>query len=168
MPAYEKHEHQAPHTSFHRPVFSFLTSHFPLHDGRTQSLRSGMVMMAIALGGLVSGCTGVNWERDQQTGLRKAVKNTQRAMIEFVGGFDEETSRMDREVFSDPEVVRLMQRFVAIRLNAASNKQLAEQFGVNQTPAFVVVRPDLTVSGMHQGTLKADQFRMFLIRNSLN
>lgn len=124
--------------------------------------------LAFALLGLSSGCTGVNWERDQQAGLRKAVDNRQRAMIAFVSHLDEATGKMDSEVFSDPDVVRLMQRFVAIRLDIASNQSLAEQFGVKQVPAFVVVRPDLTVSGIHQGTMKAEQFRLFLIRNSLN
>ena len=131
------------------------------------SRRSIAVLLAAVLTGLAAGCGGVNWERDQQTGFRKAVQNGQRALIEFVSGWDEGANQMDDKVFSDPDVVRLMQRFVAIRLDAGFNRQLAERYGVQQTPAFVVIRPDLTVAGMYQGTMKAEQFRAFLIRNSL-
>ena len=127
-----------------------------------------MPLFFLASLGMASGCTGVNWEHDQQAGLHKAYERSQRAMIEFVSGFDADANRMDSQVFSDPDVVRLMQRFVAIRLDAGANKQFAEQCGITQTPAFVVVRPDMTISGSYQGTMKPDQFRLFLIRNSLN
>jgi len=151
-------------------VFSLLTSHFSLPTLRAgQRLRGcAAVALASALLGLGSGCTGVNWEHDQEAGLRKAAKNRQRAVIEFVSGFDEATSKMDKEVFADPDVVRLMQRFVPIRLDVGMDPKLAEQFGVKQTPWFVVVRPDMTVSGTSQAIMKPDQFRLFLIRNSLN
>lgn len=124
--------------------------------------------LSLGLLTLASGCTSIDWHLDQQAGLRKAVDNRQRAVIEFVGTFDDATRKMDSDVFSDPDVVRLMRNFVAIRLDAATHKDLVEKFGVQATPAFVVVRPDLTVSGMQQGYMKADQFRLFLIRNSLN
>ena len=166
MPAEEHHEnHRAGHGAF-----SLLTSHssFPTMRARQHVRGYAAVALASALFGLGSGCTGVNWERDQEAGLRKAAQNRQRAVIEFVSGFSEATSQMDKDVFSDPDVVRLMQRFVAIRLDVGMNPKLAEQFGVKQTPWFVVVRPDMTVSGTSQAIMKADQFRLFLIRNSLN
>jgi len=125
-------------------------------------------MLASLSWGLVAGCGPVNWEYDQQKGLQKAVQARQRAVIEFVSGLDQGANQMDDEVFSDVEVQKLMQRFVPIRLDVGMNRQLAEQFGVQKTPTFVVVRPDLTVAGSCLGPMPADQFRRFLIRNSLN
>ena len=161
MPRREHHRKRVSRRSAVRPIFSLLSSHFSLR-------RHGVPFLALAALATSSGCTGVYWERDQQAGLRKAVDNDQRAVIEFVSGFDSATRKMDSEVFSDPDVVKLMRRFVAIRLEAGTHKKLAEQCGVTSTPAFVVVRPDMSVSGAYQGTMKADQFRLFLIRNSLN
>jgi thiol:disulfide interchange protein len=131
--------------------------------------RRGIVLLfACTFAAVAGGCSGINWERDQQAGLQKAVQSRQRAVIEFVAAFDEGANQMDSEVFSDPDVVKLMRRFVAIRLDWGSNKQFADQFGVQGTPAFVVVRPDLSVAGQYEGTMRSRQFQLFLIRNSLN
>jgi hypothetical protein len=123
-------------------------------------------VLAAAAGGCGGGA--VKWERDQQTGLQRAVQYRQRAVIEFVSGLDEEANRMDKEVFTDPDVTKLMQRFVAIRLDRGSNRTFADQFGIQTTPAFVVLRPDLSVAGEHEGAMTSRQFQMFLIKSSLN
>jgi hypothetical protein len=117
---------------------------------------------------MVAGCGPIDWVHNERRGMDEAVRTGRRAIIEFVSTFDDEARQMDRDVFSDPEVVELMRRFVAVRLELGSNRQLAEECGVEQTPAFVIVRPDMTVAGMHQGTMQAQQFRAFLIGNSLN
>jgi hypothetical protein len=170
MPTCGEHQKELWTLSSKCATFSFLTSHFssPGRSAMQRWVRRGVLLLTGFILCAGSGCTGVNWEHNQQAGLRKAVNNRQRALVEFVSGFDADTNRMHSEVFSDPDVVRLMQRFVAIRLDAGMNKRFAEQLGVSQTPAFFVVRPDMTVSGSYQGTMKADQFRLFLIRNSLN
>lgn len=153
-----------------RQSSSVLNSRFAIPQRRIGclGLKRAAMLLLLAATAASSGCVGVNWELSQQAGLRKAVQNNQRAMIEFVSGFDAETGRMHDEVFTDPDVIRLMQRFVAIRLDAGLNKQFAEQLGVTQTPAFFVVRPDMTISGSYQGIMKKEQFRLFLIRNTLN
>jgi hypothetical protein len=158
------------HPSDDRRPFPILNSQFSILHARSACglARIAALILVSALAAACTGCLGVNWELSQQAGLRKAAQNNQRAMIEFVSTFDSATSRMHDEVFSDPDVLRLMQRYVAIRLDAGLNKQFAEQLGVTQTPAFFVVRPDMTVSGSYQGVMKKDQFRLFLIRNSLN
>ncbi len=135
---------------------------------QVKDARRMALVVAVLFGGLAAGCGPINWEYDHQVGLQKAVQNRQRALIEFVSGFDQGANQMDSEVFSDPDVQHLMRRFVPIRLDLGMNRELAQQFGVEKTPAFVVVRPDLSVAGATQGTMAADEFRRFLIRNSLN
>ena len=130
--------------------------------------RGLLVALLCLLGGLPGGCAWVHWEFDHQAGLRKAVKNRQRALILFTRGFDTGANQMDREVFSDPDVQHLMRYFVPIRVDAGLNPRLVEQFGVKGTPAFVVVRPDLTVAAVQEGKMTAEQFRHFLIKNSLH
>lgn len=133
------------------------------------SHRGGLCLgLACLLVASAAGCGGINWERDYQAGIQKAARNRKRALIEFTTMFGEGVSQMDSEVFSDPDVQEMMQKFVPIRLDIGLNRRLAERFGVQKTPAFVIVRPDMTVAGMHQGTLKADEFRHFLIKSYLN
>lgn len=135
---------------------------------RMQTVRRISLGLACVLSALLAGCGPINWEHDPQTGLRQALQNRQRALIEFTTGIDEGASQMDSEVFSDPDVQNLMKKFVAIRVDTNLHQSLVEHFSIQKTPAFVVVRPDLTVADIHQGTMDADKFRLFLIKNSLN
>lgn len=135
---------------------------------KMQTVRGLSFGLACMLGGLLAGCGDIAWERDHQAGLRRAVQSRKRALIEFTAGFDEGASKMDGEVFTNPDVQDLMKQFVPIRLDANMNRSLAEQFGIQKTPAFVVIRPDMSVADVYQGTMEADKFRLFLIKNSLN
>ena len=42
---------------------------------------------------------------------------------------------------------------------------MADQFGVQTVPTFVVIRGDLTVAGSVVGKMDADKFRGFLIKH---
>ena len=56
---------------------------------------------------LVSGCSYVQWERDYNTGLKKAAEQRRRAVIQFYS-MNKDCYEMDREVFSDSDVQELM------------------------------------------------------------
>ena len=129
-------------------------------------IRRCIFVFPLLLAGL-AGCSDVNWQHDPQSALNKAAQTRQRALMMFVGGFDQAATKMDTEVFADKNVQALMREFVAIRVDTMFHKQLVQKYGVQQTPAFVVVRPDMSISGKQEGGMTTDQFRTFLIRNRL-
>lgn len=122
--------------------------------------------VALLVGG-TAGCSPVHWESSAQSGMAKAQKTNRRALIEFVSTFDQGAAQMDQEVFNKTHVQTLMEEFVPIRLNAAWNKELANKYNVQKTPAFVVLRPDASFAGMQEGTMTDEQFRFFLIKHRL-
>lgn len=124
-------------------------------------------LLAISLAGAMSGCSSINWERDYKTGLQRVGSERRRALVEFVTAMNAESREMD-EVFEDPEVQRLMQNFIPIRVDAIMDKQLADQYGVQTLPAFYIIRADYTVAGVAAGKMDADKFRAFLIKHTFD
>ncbi len=117
---------------------------------------------------LSAGCNQVRWTYDYQRGMTRAQAEGRRAVVQFYSSFNRDCFDMDRSTFADDEVRQLMRRFVPIRVEAWANRQLIERFEVQHLPAFFVIRPDITVAGSTSGQMDAEQFRIFLIKNSFN
>jgi len=115
----------------------------------------------------LAGC-GLNWELDYQRGLAKAADARRRAVVQFYQAVSRDCRAMDLEVFSNDDVRKLLGRFVPIRLDPVLSRQLAEQWEVQNVPAFVVLRPDGSVAGKHDGRMDAKAFCVFLINHMYN
>lgn len=109
------------------------------------------------------GCSPIGWEWSYERGMRRAQREQRRALVQFHSPTDEACRTMAKEVFADPEVVKLMQRYVPIRVDAGVHQELAERYGVEFLPAFFVVRPDITIAASHEGAMTTDEFTIFLI-----
>jgi len=116
---------------------------------------------------LVAGCSSVRWGYDFEEGMRKAAQERRRAIVQFYS-LNRACHEMDREVFTEAEVQERMQEFVPIRLDYHLNRRLAEQFGVQVVPSFIVFRPDGQPAGSHAGKMDADKFKFFLITYRYN
>jgi thiol:disulfide interchange protein len=114
---------------------------------------------------LPGGCSPIQWERSYEQGLEQARQQRRRALVHVHSAMSHSSRQMDSEVFTDPEVQRLMANFVAIRLDQVLDRRIVEQLGVQVVPSFFVVRPDMSISASHAGKLDAEKFRVFLIRN---
>jgi thiol:disulfide interchange protein DsbD len=133
------------------------------------SVRSGIGLLVLALI-VTTGCSQVEWQHDLNKGLQRASVTGRRALVEFYSPFNKECQKMQNEVFSDPEVQKVMGRFVLIRVNKALNKQAADRFNAVVLPTYVVLRPGrngMEVVGQRTGSMDKETFRLFLIKNSL-
>lgn len=130
--------------------------------------RTLAVAVLLALSGLVAGCGAVRWETSYDTGMRQAMEQRRRVLLQFVSTVSPACTDMDLHVFTDSEVRRLMKNFVPIRLDTVIDKDLTRHFNVPTTPAFYVIRPDGQVVGSQIGKLDAEKFRTFLIKYSYN
>ena len=125
----------------------------------------GMILAACEL---IVGCGPIQWETSYDKGMRQAMDQRRRVLVEFVSRVSPDCADMDMSVFSDADVQKLMQKFVAIRLDTVFDKELAKYFNVQATPSFFVIRPDGQIVGSHSGKLDAEKFRIFLIKSSYN
>ena len=113
---------------------------------------------------LTAGCSGVNWRRSLDSAMTEAAESRKRVLVEFHHALNDDCRKMDREVFTDPEVEDLLDRhFVPVRLDSVVHRERARQLGVQVYPTFFVLRPDGTVAGSRAGRLDTDRLRAFLI-----
>lgn len=135
---------------------------FRCEDG---GLWKGALLACVLLCG---GCGGVAWEHGWENGLRRAAETGRRAVVQFYLVSDADCRKMDAEVFNDPQVQRLLERFVPVRLDAWVHRSLMNQYDLKDVPGFVVLRPDGELAGSTTGPLDAERFRSFLIKHSFN
>ena len=120
----------------------------------------------VVLAALAGGCSPIRWERSYETGIKRAADLNRRALVQFHSHWSPACREMDQEAFAEPEVQKLMQRFVCIQVDDVLDRKLSEQFGVQIIPSFYIIRPDMSVAGSQTGKLDAQKFRGFLIKHS--
>jgi thioredoxin-related protein len=126
----------------------------------------GGVILAVCQ--VIVGCGPIQWQTSYDKGMRQAMEQRRRVLLEFVSRVSPDCTEMDMRVFSDAEVQKLMQKFVAVRLDTMFDKELTRYFNVQATPSFYVIRPDGQVVAAHSGKMDAEKFRVFLIKSSYN
>ncbi|MHC4441355.1 MAG: thioredoxin family protein [Planctomycetota bacterium] len=134
---------------------------------KTRSIRS----VVIAIGALISllaGCSTIQWEHDYKKGVRRAAQLRKRVLVQFHSNVNPDCIEMDRKVFTDPEVQKLMGEYVAVRLDYLLNKKLADDLDVQIVPTFLVLRHDGAIVGSHVGKMNETKFKYFLIKQRYN
>lgn len=126
---------------------------------------------AIAMGALfvgAIGCSRIPWEYNYDWGMRSAVEQRRRAVVVFVSGSNRDAREMDWTVFADARVKDLMEEFVPVRQDFFMHSAKANELGVTEVPAVVVVRPDGSIAGSQSGQFTPESFRLFLIKHRFN
>jgi thioredoxin-related protein len=135
-------------------------------------LKSIAVILLIAF---MVGCIGQNasqisWETDAQVALDKAKSEKKSLLLFFydskatavIGGESVNPSEwMDKNVFSDPRVVKLLRdKFISVRLNGETkeNVSLAHAYGSSVFPFFIVVDANRKVCTTFSGILEVNNF----------
>ena len=127
--------------------------------------------VVIVIGGLIpllAGCSTVNWEHDYKVGVRRAGQLRKRVLLQFHSNVNSHCMEMDREVFTNPEVQKLMGEYVAVRLDYLLNKKLADDIDIQIVPTFLVLRHDGVIVGSHKGKMDETEFKYFLIKHRYN
>ena len=134
-----------------------------MHDRDTRWRRLLLTGLGAVLLG-AGGCGSRLWSIDLPSGLRRAQKERKLVLIEFTQIGCVHTGRMHREAFTDPDVTRLFQDFVPVRLDKITHAAEAQRWGLTRTPTYLIARPDGTLVSRFDGAMSADAFRRFLIR----
>lgn len=105
----------------------------------------------------------IAWHHDYATAFEDARNRKQLLWIQFTGPWCPNCVRMDRDSFSDRSVRELAASgFVAVKLGADENQDLALGFDLTGLPATVVVAPSRQVLAVHQGYLAAEDLTRLL------
>jgi len=106
--------------------------------------------------------TGLKWA-DYKSGLAQAGQQKKLVLVDFYTPWCRECKKLDKETFSDPQVVkRLSEGFVAVKVDAEKQEDIAARFKVNAYPTLVIL--DGTGARLCQriGFMPKDEFMVFL------
>ena len=105
---------------------------------------------------------GEPWPEDLDRARAAAAASGRPLLIQFTSAGCPYCRRMEREVLSDRDVRQLLASFELVQVNGWARQDLAGRYGVQGTPAFVVVGPQDRFVGKVEGYLPADVFLDFL------
>ncbi|MDG3002994.1 thioredoxin family protein [Paludisphaera mucosa] len=99
----------------------------------------------------------LSWRAEYGAALEEARAANRLLWVQFTGSWCPNCRRMEQDSFSNPAVVaRTRSEFVAVKLHADANEELAMGFNLTGLPASVIVDPSLNVLAVHQGYLGPD------------
>src|SRR5690242_4373855 len=96
----------------------------------------------------------ISWHHDYATAFQEARARNQLLWIQFTGPWCPNCTRMERDSFAHAGIRQQAGRdFVAAKLQADQNQELALSFELTGLPATVIVAPSREVLAVHQGYL---------------
>ena len=106
---------------------------------------------------------GVVWRGDLAQARAESVELDKPVWIQFTGPWCHFCHKMDREVFSEESIgATARESFIAVKLRADENEQLALAYGFSALPASLILNPRGEVVTLRQGFADALEFRGFL------
>jgi hypothetical protein len=132
------------------------------------SATSRLLRFAIALSLLAAvGCQDYRWRWDYQAAEAQAREQGKDLFIFYKWWLNDDSNRMHDMLLKSPEVGALLQDTVNLLLEKDSSteqapySQYVTKFGVNTTPAFVLVKPDGSYR-VEVGYIPKDRFIEFI------
>jgi hypothetical protein len=116
----------------------------------------------------ISGCSEVIWSGDLAGAQRQAAKDGRLVLVYYGSPLNPDCARMERTVFSVPEVIDAMAGTIPVRLDPLWHRRWARRLGIGRIPSFVIHGPDGQVINIRQGAMNEAQFRAFVIGGKLN
>jgi len=123
-------------------------------------------LVALAAGGwwYVNGpvATRIAWGDDLDAALAAARQRDVPVVVQFTGPGCPYCWMMARSVLPVDEVESELDRFVAVRIDYSKQAEVAERFGIEVIPTFVVLRRDGNVAARVEGYQSVEEFTRFL------
>jgi thiol:disulfide interchange protein len=113
----------------------------------------------IALGLFCTGCSQVFWRPDLGGAMRMAGQRNQVVLVAYWSALNEDCMRMDREVFTDDQVVETLRGVVPVKLSTLTSQRFAEDYGLTTVPSFVIFGPEGQVLRTSAGYMDEASFR---------
>lgn len=102
------------------------------------------------------------WANNYEAGLAQSVQSQAPLLISFYLEGCALCDVMERDVLTDRDVQRTLNRFVPVRLNVEQNRELANQLQVLGTPTFSIISPEGKLIRSCEGYRSVTAFLDFL------
>ncbi len=79
----------------------------------------------------------ISWSNDLSSGLNKASKNMMPVMIDFYTDWCGWCKKLDSDVYGDPRVIKIASKFVCVKINGDTKRELVSKYGVGGYPTIV-------------------------------
>ena len=120
-----------------------------------------LVLLAVVLAAFAPSAFAGPWIKSLATAQKKAKDNQRLIFVDLFADWCGWCHRMEQEVFPSAAFQTATDDMVLLRLNTEDNgegTQLAQKFGVNTLPTFLVLTHDLTVAGIIRGYAPPNDF----------
>lgn len=120
-----------------------------------------LVLLAVVLAAFAPSAIAGPWIKSLTTAQKKAKDNQRLIFVDLFADWCGWCHRMEQEVFPSAAFQTATDDMVLLRLNTedgGEGTQLAQKFGVNTLPTFLVLTHDLTVAGIIRGYAPPNDF----------
>jgi len=100
----------------------------------------------------------INWLFSLDEGLKAATTSGKPVMIDFYADWCGWCKKLDKDVYTDPEVIKAAKNFVAVKVNSDVNQKDAQKYGVTGLPTIVFLKPNGDIAQTIVGYRPSQEF----------
>ncbi len=128
----------------------------------TRVIILAMLLAALATAAVAGDQKGIAW-LSYEDGLAVAAESGKMVMIDFHADWCKYCKKMDKETFSDPGVIRLVEQyFVPISVDTQKQQKIGQQYSVKSLPTMWFLESDSSPITPLPGFVDAKRFRTIL------
>lgn len=106
----------------------------------------------------------IRWEKTYASAVTQSKKTRKPLLIEFYADWCGPCKKMESTTLRDNEVLKVVRRFVAVRINLDKARDLARRFKVTSIPHALIMWPNGKIVREAVGYQEAPDFRLFLLQ----
>lgn len=130
--------------------------------GRLRIIPIAFVLCALLAWVSLPAGTAEGWEIDYNKALAAARASNKKLLVQFTLPHCPPCIFMDRAVLGTKAVRSALDGFIPVRIDAATQPEIAHRFEVIGTPTFAIVDPNGTVLEQREGYQSVEEFVAFL------
>lgn len=108
------------------------------------------------------GLREIEWQTDYHAGLELAAEQNKPVLIDFYADWCGPCKMMDAQVYSDPQVVLALDKFIMIKVDTDRDQKTAFAYGISSIPRTVVLNIHGEMVGDIVGFMDSERFLVFV------
>lgn len=101
-----------------------------------------IALVAAFVFGIASSAQAVEWEPDLQVAMLKAKAGNKPVMVDFYTEWCAWCKKLDKEVYTDPEINKLAEHFISVKVDCGKDKTATAKYGLRGYPTIIFFDPE--------------------------